>query len=65
MAKPYQKNWDVRAPKRFGSKSVGVFPYECDARTFAEKYGEANVEGFAGLQIHTKTRTVYIVQDDD
>ena len=57
--------WDVRTPLRYGSKSVAKFPYETDAREFAERYGNARVEGFAGLQIHTKTRTVYIVQDDE
>lgn len=57
-------NWDVRTPLVYGSRSVAICPSEQDARAYAEEYGKAKVEGFAGLQIHTKTRTVYIVQDD-
>jgi hypothetical protein len=64
MSKKAQTNWDVRTPLLYGSRSVGEFPSEYDAREFAERYGAAKVEGFAGLQIHTKTQTVYIVQDD-
>ena len=56
--------WDVRTPLLYGSRTIATCPNEKDAREYAEQWGRDKIEGFAGLQIHTKTRTVYIVQDD-
>ena len=56
--------WDVRTPLLYGSRFLASYPSEAEARDYAERYGKAQVEGFDGLQIHTKTRTVFIVQDD-
>lgn len=57
--------WAVRSPLVYGSRFLATYPSESEARDYAEQYGKAQVEGFAGLQIHTVTRTVYIVQNDD
>lgn len=56
--------WEVRTPLLYGSRSLAVCADETDAREFAEKWGREKIEGFAGLQIHTRTRTVYIEQED-
>lgn len=55
--------WDVRVPLRYGSKSVAVRPTEAAAREFAEFLAREQYDN-AGLQIHTRTRTIYIDHED-
>jgi hypothetical protein len=58
------EQWEVRSPLRYGSKHVGYFPSEADARSAAVKLSIKDYDG-AGLQIHTAKRCVYIDHNDD
>ncbi len=55
--------WEVRVPLVCGSRHEKFFYSEKYAREFAECLS-ANEYGNSGLQIHTKTRTIYINDDE-
>ena len=56
--------WELRSPLRYGSKHVGMFASEDDARRAAEKLIAKKFKGH-GVQVHTRARVVYIDHGDD
>lgn len=58
------QRWEVRAPLRHGSRLVGYYVSEEAARRAASEIEARHFPG-AGLQIHTKSRVVYINHTDD
>jgi len=52
--------WEVRSPIVYGSRSEGKFSSEKEARAFAKNYFEND-----HIQIHTKSRIIYIESEDE
>ncbi len=65
MPKQKIKRWEVRSPLRYGSAIRSEHDTEAEARSEAERIEREEFGGGLGLQIHTRSRTIYINHPDD
>lgn len=59
------REWEVRTPLLYGSRSRSFHATEAMARAEAERLEREEFGGDVGLQIHTASRTIYVNHPED